>query len=349
MDKASYKKLNLVFKQPAGTSRGVLKTKETYIIKLEKAGYVGYGECAVFRGLSFDDRPNYEQVLKQFLNHLETNGEVDFDKLVDWPSIRFGLETAMRALVNKSAFKVFDSPFARGKKAIQINGLIWMGQLDFMLQQLHEKVEQGFDCIKFKIGALNFKEELKLLEEIRNNSALQHIEIRVDANGAFDNTNVIGVLKELAKYNVHSIEQPVKAGNWELMKAVCETSPVKVALDEELIGITNSEEAKHLLDFIKPDCIILKPALIGGFAGSDFWIEQAEKRNIGWWVTSALESNVGLNAIAQYCGSKSINMPQGLGTGALFTNNIPSPLELKGQQMHLNSNSDMWDLSALEF
>jgi len=201
-----------------------------------------------------------------------------------------------------------------------------------MSEQIKAKIEEGFSCIKMKIGAIDFQSEIEILKSIRNNYSKNEIELRVDANGAFEMNDVMGKLDLLASLQIHSIEQPIKAGQYDEMKALCANTPIPIALDEELIGLNNKKEKEHLLSYIKPQYIILKPSIIGGFRGSDEWIYAAEKENIGWWITSALESNVGLDAIAQYTFTKNNSLPQGLGTGQLFTNNSDSPLYIeKGQ------------------
>jgi o-succinylbenzoate synthase len=252
-----------------------------------------------------------------------------YDALVDFPSIQFGLEMAFRSLQNNDPFMLFSSDFTKGEDSIPINGLIWMGGTDFMKQQIKDKLSQGFSCIKMKIGAIDFSKELDLLKSIRKEFSSEDIELRVDANGAFSVLEALENLKRLSEFGLHSIEQPIKKGQWDEMARLCKESPLPIALDEELIGVTNADEKKELLKVIQPQYIILKPSLLGGYRGSDEWIGISEKMSIGWWVTSALESNVGLNAIAQYTYTKNNNMPQGLGTGGLFTNNFASPLNVK--------------------
>lgn len=323
---ANYQKYNLIFKQPSGTSRGILTEKETFILTIQKENKKGIGECAVFRGLSYDDVPHYEQKLQWLCNNINENWDILKDELREFPSILFGLEQALLNLKNGENL-YFPSDFTQGKVGISINGLIWMGNEDFMQRQIEEKLAQNFRCIKLKIG-VNWAMEKRILQNLREQFSKEILEIRVDANGAFDFYEAQKVLEELTELKIHSIEQPIKAKNWEKMAKLCQNTPTPIALDEELIGVIDFDIKKELLDFVKPQYIILKPALVGGFCGSDEWIALAKERKIGWWITSALESNIGLNAIAQYTFKKNNPMPQGLGTGGLFTNNFVSPLQL---------------------
>lgn len=332
--KAKYRPYLLKFKKPSGTSRGVLTTKETYILEISNNGRKGVGECAVFRGLSYDDTPDYEAKLKWLCENINEGIDVLKTELQQYPSIWFGLEQAMLNLSLGGDF-YFENDFSLGKKSIKINGLIWMGSIDFMKEQIKEKLAKNFNCIKLKIG-VDWKNEKKILQNLRKEYSKDVLELRVDANGAFDVQQAKIVLQELKDLDMHSIEQPIKAGDWLSMEYLCSDTPTPIALDEELIGITNLEDKKRLLDIIKPQYIILKPSLVGGFSGSDEWIKEAEQRGIGWWITSALESNIGLNAIAQYTYSKLPKIPQGLGTGALFTNNFLTNLSLKGDQLWHN-------------
>ncbi|MDQ8748147.1 o-succinylbenzoate synthase [Elizabethkingia miricola] len=328
---AEYQRYNLIFKRPGGTSRGVLTEKETYFLHISDGEKKGTGECGIFRGLSYDDVPDYEERLKWLCDNI--NAEYNFLKqqLLHYPSIWFGYEQAILNLKYGSHI-YFPGEFTEGKKSITINGLIWMGNVDFMKEQIALKLQEKFHCIKLKIG-VNWDEEKKVLEELRKTFPKNQLELRVDANGAFSIEKAKIVLEELAALGIHSIEQPIKAGNPEEMALLCASTPTPIALDEELIGITELEEKQKLLEDIKPQYIILKPSLVGGISGSDEWIALAEKQNIGWWITSALESNIGLNAIAQYTYTKKNPMPQGLGTGALYTNNTPSSLRLEGDQL----------------
>lgn len=327
--KAEYSRYLLEFKRPSGTSRGVLLEKETFILEISENGKEGTGECAIFRGLSFDDRPDYEDKLKWLCENIQQDSEFLKEELKEFPSIWFGYEQAVLNLKNgKNLY--FPSEFTQGKTPIVINGLIWMGDINYMEEQIQDKLEKGFHCIKLKIG-VNWKSEHEILQKLRQKFSKDRLELRVDANGGFKKEEAKIVLQQLADLHIHSIEQPIKAGNRNDMAELCLETPTPIALDEELIGITDFNEKRKLLETVKPQYIILKPALVGGFLGSDEWISLAEERNIGWWITSALESNIGLNAIAQYTFTKKSPMPQGLGTGALFVNNFESNLDLKGE------------------
>ncbi|WP_295221821.1 o-succinylbenzoate synthase [uncultured Chryseobacterium sp.] len=327
--KAEYSKYLLEFKRPSGTSRGVLLEKETFILQISENGKIGTGECAIFRGLSFDDRPDYEEKLQWLCDNIQQDAEFLKKNLQDFPSIWFGYEQAVFSLKH-SGNVYFPSEFTEGASPIRINGLIWMGSIDYMEEQIRDKLKQGFRCIKLKIG-VNWKSEHEILQKLRKKFSAEMLELRVDANGGFSKEDAKIVLNQLAELKIHSIEQPIKAGSMDNMAELCAETPTPIALDEELIGITDFDEKKKLLETIKPQYIILKPALVGGFAGSDEWISLAEEQNIGWWITSALESNIGLNAIAQYTFTKKSPMPQGLGTGALFVNNFESYLDLQGE------------------
>ncbi len=338
MIKATYQKYSLNFKQPAGTSRGILQTKETWFLTLKTDTKIGVGECAVFRGLSADDSPHYHDKLNWVCQNVHLGLPALLEALIEFPSIQFGLEMAFKSLQSKTEFDLFPSQFTQGKANIPINGLIWMGNKRVMKQQIKDKIEAGFSCIKMKIGAIDFQTELSLLKAIRNEFSVSDIELRVDANGAFLATEALEKLKRLSMYNIHSIEQPIKQGQVERMALLCEKTLLPIALDEELIGVFLEEEKEKLLQTIKPQYIILKPSLIGGFSGSNSWIKQAENTQVGWWITSALESNVGLNAIAQYTYTLGNTMPQGLGTGGLFTNNFSCPLQVKSGTLYHNPN-----------
>jgi len=346
--KASFQKYILELKQPAGTSRGVLKTKETYFLIIKNDSEKGIGECNLFKGLSSDDRPNYEEKLQWVCDNIGMKPLDMIAALQEWPSILFGYEMAMKSLQSADPFTLFPSPFTEQQDSIPINGLVWMGDQDFMMQQLEEKLSAGFDCIKLKIGAIDFDAEMKLLKSIRSRFRESEITIRVDANGAFTPENALHKLEEITKYKVHSIEQPIKQNQWKAMATLCEQTPLPIALDEELIGIYDSKKRADCLDQIKPQYIILKPALVGGFASSREWINLAGERNIDWWMTSALESNVGLNAIAQFTYTLGVKMPQGLGTGGLYTNNIDAPLEITNGRLYCNDVSG-WDTNLLKF
>lgn len=322
----------LHFKQPAGTSRGVYTTRDVWYIVLtdtENSLHYGVGECAPLPSLSCDDVPEYADVLKKACRCLEENAETFSEKLEDYPSIRFGLETAL-AHYRARSLQFWHTPFSQGKEGIPINGLIWMGNFDEMYQRIEEKMQQGFRCIKLKIGAIDFDQELKLLAHIRKHFPPEQIELRVDANGAFSPQEALEKLKRLNEYQLHSIEQPIRAGQWEEMARLCAETPFPIALDEELIGINSLPKKVELLDTIRPQYIILKPSLHGGINGSEEWILLAAERGIGSWVTSALESNIGLNTIAQWTATLMPTLPQGLGTGLLFTDNIDYPLHIEG-------------------
>lgn len=321
----------LHFKQPAGTSRGSYTTRDVWYLHLTSDKYpdrVGIGECAPLPKLSCDDMQGYESVLAHICNEVTEQGGFSVESLRDYPSILFGLETAFRHL-ERGCFELWDTPFSRGEVGIPINGLIWMGDYKKMLEQIEAKMAVGFRCIKLKIGAINFEEELALLRFIRSHFSAKEVELRVDANGAFAPADAMEKLKRLAELDLHSIEQPIRAGQWEDMARLTAETPLSIALDEELIGINIPERKQCLLDSVHPQYIILKPSLHGGMAGGNEWIREAEKRNIGWWITSALESNIGLNAIAHWCATFNNPLPQGLGTGALFTNNVDMPLEVR--------------------
>ena len=326
--KASFFPYRLEFKQASGTSRGILKTKETWFIKIEDEHATGFGECGMFRGLSCDDRPDFESKLKWVCHHIDLGLEQLLIELIDFPSIQFGLEMAFLDLLSDSSNVLFPSKFTSGKASIPINGLIWMGDEQFMKSQIRSKIDAGFDCLKIKIGAIDFDTELSLIKAIRKEYDVETIELRVDANGAFSPFEAMEKLKRLSDFNLHSIEQPIRQGQYDAMAELCAHAPLPIALDEELIGIHDVTKRGLLLQTINPQYIILKPTLIGGFSGSQSWIDIAEKQSVDWWITSALESNIGLNAIAQWTYQLNVNRPQGLGTGALYTNNIEAPLKI---------------------
>ncbi|CAM4300908.1 o-succinylbenzoate synthase [Flavobacterium terrigena] len=340
--KATYKKHILNFKRPSGTSRGVLTEKETWFLLLEENGKIGVGECGLLRGLSVDDRPDYEEKLQWVCQNIHLGKDKLWQELLEFPSIQFGVEMAFLSLQAESTFELFPSNFTKGKDTITINGLVWMGEEAFMKKQIEEKLADGFTCIKLKIGAIDFQQELDLVTFIRKHFDEKTIEIRVDANGAFSPNEALEKLQLLSQYQLHSIEQPIKAGQFVAMQQLCKKTPFPIALDEELIGVFDYEDKMKLLDAIQPQYIILKPSFIGGIKGSLEWIEIAEKRNIGWWMTSALESNVGLNAIAQFTYTLNNKMPQGLGTGGLYTNNFDCPLAIKEGQLYYNTDLN-WD------
>ncbi len=330
----------LHFKQPAGTSRGVYTERRSWLVTVSDGNRCGVGECAPLPDLSCDARPDYAEVLRRFCDELETTGEIPYEAMRDYPSMLFGLETAVLELRRGAC--LFDTPFSRGEAGIPINGLVWMGSYDEMLQRMEQKLEQGFRCVKLKIGAIDFEQELALVRRIRDRFSFHEVELRLDANGAFPYNEALYKLELLSQYNIHSIEQPIRQGQWAFMANLCRESPLPIALDEELIGVNDRELKGRLLNIIKPAYIVLKPSLHGGMAGCREWIEAAREHEVGSWITSALESNVGLNAIAQFCSSvygDDIAMAQGLGTGQLFTDNIPMPLEIRGDQLWISGRS----------
>ncbi|HKO77735.1 MAG TPA: o-succinylbenzoate synthase [Flavobacterium sp.] len=341
--KATYHKYILNFKRPSGTSRGVMTEKETWFIILEQNGKKGIGECGILRGLSIDDRPDYEEKLQWTCDNIHLGKDQLWDALLEFPSIQFGVEMAFLSLASETPFLLFPSDFTNGTKSIQINGLVWMGEEEFMKEQIEEKLADGFRCIKLKIGAIDFDKELQLLRFIRQHFTPEQVEIRVDANGAFRLNEALNKLSQLSEFKLHSIEQPIRKNNTDSMSELCEMTPFPIALDEELIGVFTAAKKEELLLKIKPQYIILKPSFVGGFRGTKEWISLAEKHNIGWWITSALESNIGLNAIAQWTFLLNNSMPQGLGTGALYTNNFDCPLLVFQGQLWYSSELD-WNL-----
>ncbi|MBT8298373.1 MAG: o-succinylbenzoate synthase [Maribacter sp.] len=344
--KATIKKYNLSFKRPSGTSRGILTEKETWFLILEKDGSYGIGECSMFRGLSYDDVPEFEDKLNWVCNEIEKGKDNLWLELQSFPSIQFGVEQAFLSLKSKDPFELFPSEFTRNQAPIPINGLIWMGDEGYMFEQIQQKLEAGFNCIKMKIGAIDFKSEISLLETVRKKYSKDQIELRVDANGAFNPLEALHKLNILAGFDLHSIEQPIKQGNLKEMASLCKSTPLPIALDEELIGVSGVTKKHELLQTIRPQFIILKPTLVGGFKGSEEWIAIAESLGIGWWVTSALESNIGLNAIAQWTFTLDNTMPQGLGTGGLFTNNFDCPLQVKKGYIYKDNNRN-WEANLI--
>ena len=373
MYKIEISERTLHFKQPAGTSRGVYTTRHSYCLTLtsdEMPGVEGVGECATLPDLSCDAKPEYEMTLRQVCQMVEQMGRIPYDMIRAYPSITFGLETAFASFFDAAKKKLgamnlsegktsveilkeagvsvpmgmenlvnlFDSPFGRGEEGITINGLVWMGTYEEMLARLEEKLQAGFHCVKLKIGAIDFFKELDLIKRIRDVYTKEQVELRVDANGGFLPENAMSQLEALAKYDIHSIEQPIKQHQWPKMAQLCRETPLPIALDEELIGVNVRSMKEALLDTIRPQYIILKPSLHGGIYGCNEWIQLASQRGIGSWITSALESNIGLNAIAHYAAKvygPNVEMPQGLGTGQLFTDNIPMPLEIQGDKLFI--------------
>lgn len=350
--RASVSKKVFEFNFAARTSRGRMKDRTSWFIKLwdeSNPSAFGLGECAPLPGLSIDDKPEYESVLNGVAENvavikLSSNNILhEAAALVPqgFPSILFGLETALLDLQNGGRRVIFENSFLRAKP-IPINGLVWMGDLDLMLQQASIKIEEGFRCIKMKVGGINFEKECNILHYIRKKYYRENITLRLDANGAFKTDEALYKLYDLSKFNIHSIEQPLKPGQVEL-EALCRKSPIPIALDEELIACESADDKKKLLLNVKPQFIIIKPSLHGGIQGSREWISLADSLNIGWWITSALESNIGLNAICQFTANYPVSIPQGLGTGSLYENNFESPLEVvKGE---IRSNPTLsWNL-----
>lgn len=341
--KASFTSRLLHFKQPAGTSRGVYTTHLSYYVTIEKDGVRGVGECSVLPDLSCDSMPQerYEAVLNKACAFVEQAEGIPYEMLRRYPSVLFGLETAFAQLDAGGSTALSDTPFARGEEGITINGLVWMGTFEEMYARLEEKLKAGFHCVKLKIGAINFDKELELVKFIRNHFGKEQIELRVDANGGFSPKDALQKLEALAKYDIHSVEQPIKQHQWKEMARLCRESPLPIALDEELVGVNQIEQKARLLDEITPAYIVLKPSLHGGMKGCSEWIRLAKERGTGSWITSALESNVGLNAIAHFCASvygQNITMPQGLGTGLLYKDNIDMPLEIRGDKLWFKAN-----------
>lgn len=329
----------LHFKQPAGTSRGVYTTRQSYYLTItddDRPGIKGVGECATLPDLSCDAVPEYFKILSDICRMVEQTGNIPYEMLRPYPSILFGLETAFAQLDANGSTRLYDTPFGRGEEGITINGLVWMGTFEEMYSRLEAKLKAGFHCVKLKIGAIDFNKELDLIKHIREAFDKNTIELRVDANGGFTPENAMARLEALAQYDIHSIEQPIKQHQWGEMARLCKETPLPIALDEELIGVNVKSMKEYLLDTIRPQYIILKPSLHGGMYGCNEWIQMAKERGIGSWITSALESNVGLNAIAHYCAQiygPAVSMPQGLGTGQLFTDNIEMPLMIEGDKI----------------
>ena len=343
--KARHTQINLQFKFPAGTSRGVLLHKPSSFLVLEQDGLTGIGECSTIPDLSIDPMEFYEQKLNEVCKWINDGNNPENIDLSAFPSIAFGLETALLDLKANGSKKLFPSDFTEGKTGIPINGLVWMGDKEFMQNQITEKIAAGYRCIKLKVGALDFETELEIIAGIRAQFAEKEIEIRLDANGGFSADDALLKLEKLAKYQIHSIEQPIKQGQLYAMADICKHSPIPIVLDEELIGIKPTD-IERVIEKTKPAYIILKPSLLGGFKQSEEWIRMAEKHQVKWWITSALEANIGLNAIAQWTYTLNSELPQGLGTGQLYHNNIPSPLEIRDAKLFYQTKND-WDLSAI--
>ncbi|MCM1110504.1 MAG: o-succinylbenzoate synthase [Clostridium sp.] len=324
----SYARLDLPLCFEARTSRGSMTSKETFLIRIDdpETGREGIGECALFRGLSSEDTPDYEERLADLCRSLNRGEQTaDISKI---SSLRFGLECATLDFDNGGRGILFPSDFTEGRRSVPTNGLVWMDSIEHMTEQAEEKIRQGFRCIKFKIGQHDFNRELEMIDKFRLRFGPDRLEIRLDANGAYDVEEALANLRRIEPLDIHSVEQPIKAGRWDRMAYICENSPQAVALDEELIGVTDPAEMAKMLKYIAPKYIVLKPSLCGGLTGASKWIELAAQNDIGWWITSALESNVGLNALAQWAGALQVDTCQGLGTGALYTRIFPSPLRL---------------------
>lgn len=332
----AYAPYMLYFRQPAGTSRGILTQKPTCLIKLYDESdpyHYGIGEAALFPGLSPETGNRFGAKMLELLANVALGRPTD---LSETSSIAYGFEQAINDFASGGKGIYYQSPFVEGKTEITINGLVWMGDFETMIERIREKVEQGFKCIKLKVGAIDWNQELEMVRYVRETFPTRELELRLDANGGFSPENALDRLDRLSRFDIHSIEQPIKPGNPKAMGEICRHSPIPVALDESLIGVYTSGQKEKLLDETTPAYIILKPALCGGFSGAEEWIALANQRNIGWWATSALESNVGLNALAQWIGKMNPQMPQGLGTGGLFTDNFTTPIYLEGETLHYN-------------
>jgi len=337
------------FLRPAATSRGTYLRKKVYYIILyhtDDPTIAGIGECSLFRGLSYDDKKGFENRLQQTIDRIN-QGEYGLDStLTDWPSISFALETAWKDIRVNGSKLLFPSGFTEGRDSIGINGLIWMGSREDIIRQIREKLEEGFTCLKLKVGNLNLDDELDILELLRKDYPADELEIRLDANGAFKPRQALELLKILSDFDLHSIEQPIPAGHPEQMASLCEASPVPIALDEELIGKHTTPLRRKTLDVIRPKFLVLKPGLLGGLSSCAEWIRLAGETGTRWWITSSLETNIGLNAIAQWTYTLQNKMAQGLSTGSLYLSNIPSPLYLSGERLYFDPGRN-WDLSGL--
>ena len=340
--RAIYFSHNLSFITPAKTSRDTLREKKSWFLILSNGERFGIGECSIIPGLSIDNTSKIDDVLTKLCHNLNDDIEIDKKIFNNFPSIQFAFETAKKSLISETPFNLFDSDFAKGKKGIDINGLIWISDIQNMRNQIDSKLSQGFSCLKLKIGAHDFSQEINLLNSIRSRYSAVDLEIRLDANGAFSKDSALDKLNKLSHFGIHSIEQPIMTNQWEFMSYLCDKSPIPVALDEELIG--NNQNKRLLLKNIKPNYIIIKPSLIGGLAESNEWIQLAEQNSIGWWATSALESNIGLNTISQWVSTKNCNIQQGLGTGNIYSNNIQSPLFIKNGKIFYGDGKQ-WNLS----
>ncbi len=347
--KAKLERIDLQFINPGKTSRGTLYSKPSWILLLQDNGRIGAGECSVIPGLNPEYDEDYENRLLQLVNQINSGNVPDLIDLDPWPSIRFGLEMALTDLKQQPCGVLFPSDFTKGKEGIPINGLIWMGSKEEMQQRIAEKLDQGFRVLKLKVGALDFEEELSLLKSIRSQFSPADLEIRLDANGAFSPDDALEKLKKLKTFHIHSIEQPVKPRQWDAMAGLCESSPIAIALDEELIGVHTIQDKQELLDHVGPHFIILKPSLLGGFEKSSEWIDAATRSGVGWWATSALESNIGLSAIAQWVFTYKSTMVQGLGTGGVFSNNYVAPVYLRNSTLRFDPSRKIEVVNAFKF
>ena len=341
----SYQRRALRFNFPARTSRGALTEHVAYYLALRdvrQSGRVGWGEAAPLAGLSPDFGLGFEAQVQQLC---ETVNRARYTFLEDiqplelvsaaLPALRFAFETAVLDLAHGGRHQLYANAFAQGQASLPINGLVWMGDAPFMREQIRQKLAAGYSCLKLKIGSLDFATELALLAEIRAEAGPAELTLRVDANGAFSPTEALGKLDQLARFDVHSIEQPIAAGQWLALAEVCRQSPISVALDEELIDLTDPARQAALLAGVQPSYLVLKPTLLGGHAATRHWITLAETHGLGWWITSALESNVGLNAVAQLTGEYDVaGFAQGLGTGQLYHNNVAAPLRIVHGALH---------------
>lgn len=349
---AEFIKHTLAFKTPAKTSRDTLTEKDTYFLILKEdnsSETVGLGECSYIKGLSIDNAADYESQLTLLCQRINESGTADVDFDFDaYPSIEFGLEMAIMDLERGGNRMYFDdNEFYNSERDIAINGLVWMGSSANMTEQVDKLLTKNYRVIKMKVGAIDLKEEIAVLKYIRSKHNSTEIEIRLDANGAFAPSEALGILKKLAEYDIHSIEQPIAKGQWKEMADLVKASPIDIALDEELIGIQDPKQKEEMLKTIRPEFIIIKPSLLGGFGLSEEWMDIADELHIPYWVTSALECNVGLNAIAQWVSDLDLTRPQGLGTGSLYSNNVKSPLVVDEGFLKYDQDRD-WDLSDLD-
>lgn len=340
----------LTFTAPASTSKGTLTRKTVHYLLLQDKETLttGIGECSPLSYLSPEYGPDYSKELQQLATDISKGYSLTnrYQAFQGHPSVQFGIEQAYLDWIHGGKRLLFESAFSRGDAGLPINGLIWMNDAPVMRQAIQQKLAEGFTCLKLKIGALDWEEELNLIRELREQYPADALEIRVDANGAFREDEAFSKLESLAAFQVHSIEQPLPKGSIAGTARLCRDSALPIALDEELIGYTTTTAKAELLDQIQPAFIIMKPSLVGGFQHADEWISLASERNTGWWATSALESNIGLNAIAQWTATYPLNWYQGLGTGGLYTNNIPAPLYINNARLFYDPAGE-WDLSLI--